>query len=53
MIGANGSLTSYAGGIARKLWLLKHEGIAVKNSAKNEQLNIQHVSNSTFIIRFP
>jgi methylated-DNA-[protein]-cysteine S-methyltransferase len=26
VIGANGSLTGYAGGIDRKLWLLKHEG---------------------------
>lgn len=25
VIGANGSLTGYAGGIERKLWLLKHE----------------------------
>ncbi|MFT6310024.1 MAG: methylated-DNA-[protein]-cysteine S-methyltransferase [Porticoccus sp.] len=26
VIGANGLLTGYAGGIDRKLWLLKHEG---------------------------
>jgi methylated-DNA-[protein]-cysteine S-methyltransferase len=26
VIGTNGSLTGYAGGINRKLWLLKHEG---------------------------
>jgi methylated-DNA-[protein]-cysteine S-methyltransferase len=26
VIGANGSLTGYAGGIDRKLWLLQHEG---------------------------
>ncbi len=26
VIGANGSLTGYAGGIERKEWLLKHEG---------------------------
>ncbi len=26
VIGANGTLTGYAGGIARKEWLLKHEG---------------------------
>ncbi len=27
VIGANGSLTGYAGGLAAKQWLLKHEGI--------------------------
>lgn len=27
VIGANGSLTGYAGGLATKEWLLKHEGI--------------------------
>jgi methylated-DNA-[protein]-cysteine S-methyltransferase len=26
VIGANGSLTGYAGGLARKRWLLVHEG---------------------------
>lgn len=30
LIGANGSLTGYGGGIERKRWLLKHEGVAVK-----------------------
>jgi methylated-DNA-[protein]-cysteine S-methyltransferase len=28
VIGANGSLTGYGGGIERKRWLLKHEGIS-------------------------
>lgn len=27
VIGADGSLTGYGGGIARKRWLLKHEGV--------------------------
>jgi methylated-DNA-[protein]-cysteine S-methyltransferase len=27
VIGANGALTGYGGGIERKLWLLRHEGI--------------------------
>lgn len=27
VIGSNGSLTGYAGGLERKLWLLQHEGI--------------------------
>lgn len=26
VVGANGSLTGYAGGVERKLWLLRHEG---------------------------
>lgn len=30
LIGANGSLTGYGGGIARKRWLLQHEGVEVK-----------------------
>jgi methylated-DNA-[protein]-cysteine S-methyltransferase len=30
LIGANGALTGYAGGIARKRWLLHHEGAAFR-----------------------
>ena len=29
VVGANGSMTGYAGGIATKLWLLRHEGTAL------------------------
>ena len=29
VVGAHGSLTGYAGGIERKLWLLRHEGVDV------------------------
>ncbi len=29
VIGANGALTGYGGGLPRKRWLLEHEGIAV------------------------
>ena len=29
VIGSDGSLTGYAGGIARKAWLLEHEGAAL------------------------
>lgn len=29
VVGSNGSLTGYAGGIERKLWLLRHEGVDV------------------------
>lgn len=28
VVGADGSLTGYAGGIRKKLWLLEHEGVA-------------------------
>ena len=31
VIGANGTLTGYGGGIERKRWLLKHEGAAFKD----------------------
>jgi methylated-DNA-[protein]-cysteine S-methyltransferase len=29
LIGANGSLVKYGGGLERKRWLLRHEGVAV------------------------
>ena len=32
VIGANASLTGYAGGIERKRWLLRHEGVALGGS---------------------
>jgi len=31
VIGADGSLTGYGGGINRKRWLLKHEGAAFRD----------------------
>jgi methylated-DNA-[protein]-cysteine S-methyltransferase len=31
VIGANGTLTGYAGGMARKRWLLEHEGVTLKD----------------------
>jgi len=43
VIGANGTLTGYAGGIERKSWLLKHEGIEVKDSNVNDKLDIKNV----------
>ena len=46
IIGANGSLTGYAGGIARKLWLLSHEGVKIKDSSETAQLNIADVIHS-------
>lgn len=32
VIGADGSLTGYGGGIARKRWLLNHEGAAFRDA---------------------
>jgi methylated-DNA-[protein]-cysteine S-methyltransferase len=45
VIGGDGSLTGYAGGIERKLWLLKHEGIEIppqKNTVKLDFKNVIH-----------
>lgn len=33
VIGANGSLTGYAGGLHRKQWLLQHEGVSLMKGA--------------------
>lgn len=46
VIGTNGSLTGYAGGIERKLWLLCHEGVELKQSSENIKLNIDNVIGS-------
>ena len=35
VIGANGSLTGYGGGLERKRWLLEHEGVALKLSPRS------------------
>jgi len=43
VIGSNGLLTGYAGGIERKLWLLEHEGITLKVTKEHEQLSIDDV----------
>jgi methylated-DNA-[protein]-cysteine S-methyltransferase len=34
LIGSNGSLTGYGGGIERKRWLLEHEGVVLKPASK-------------------
>ena len=34
VIGANGTLTGYAGGLDRKSWLLNHEGVTLKPASK-------------------
>lgn len=43
VIGANGSLTGYAGGLERKRWLLEHEGVDLaqwKHSGQTKQLSL-------------
>ena len=34
VIGADGTLTGYAGGVARKEWLLRHEGAPIASKAQ-------------------
>ncbi len=34
VIGANGSLTGYGGGLPRKRWLLEHEGVVLKPASR-------------------
>jgi len=46
VIGSNGSLTGYAGGIERKLWLLQHEGIELDATRESRQLDINDVIHS-------
>jgi methylated-DNA-[protein]-cysteine S-methyltransferase len=41
IIGSNGSLTGYAGGLERKSWLLKHEGIKLKQDNANHDRQAQ------------
>ena len=36
VIGTDGSLTGYGGGISRKCWLLIHEGVALEKSATKQ-----------------
>ena len=40
VIGANGSLTGYGGGIERKRWLLRHEGASFKDAAAQAELSL-------------
>ncbi len=46
VIGSNGSLTGYAGGLERKLWLLNHEGVAIKPSKENSALDTHNLSSA-------
>lgn len=43
VIGGNGTLTGYAGGIERKLWLLNHEGVNLKDTKENSLLDVNNV----------
>jgi methylated-DNA-[protein]-cysteine S-methyltransferase len=38
VIGANGSLTGYGGGLERKRWLLEHEGVALKSTPRQRSM---------------
>ena len=38
VIGANGSLTGYGGGLARKQWLLQHEGVVLKPASRRRAI---------------
>ena len=37
VVGANGTLTGYAGGLERKRWLLEHEGAVLGNAASDDK----------------
>ena len=41
VIGADGSLTGYGGGLHRKRWLLRHEGAAFRNDGESGSLDLQ------------
>lgn len=40
VIGADRTLTGYAGGLQRKAWLLQHEGIVFKGGPENHQCDL-------------
>lgn len=40
VIGADGSLTGYGGGVPRKKWLLAHEGATVREGRANRQADL-------------
>ena len=42
VIGANGSLTGYAGGLERKRWLLNHEGVNLAQLKQPQRSNQEH-----------
>lgn len=40
VIGADGTLTGYGGGLPRKTWLLNHEGVPVRNGRVDRQTDL-------------
>ncbi len=46
VIGSDRSLTGYAGGVARKQWLLEHEGIAIPASQQADLFTLDSVTNT-------
>ena len=43
VVGVNGALTGYAGGIERKLWLLNHEGISANQLKHTDNIELSQV----------
>jgi len=43
VIGANGAMTGYAGGIERKIWLLEHEGSGFKFQVSGFRFQVQSI----------
>jgi methylated-DNA-[protein]-cysteine S-methyltransferase len=40
VIGADGTLTGYGGGVPRKSWLLNHEGVPIRNGRVDRQTDL-------------
>lgn len=40
VIGSNGSMVGYAGGIERKLWLLNHEGVKLNETVNSAEFDL-------------
>jgi methylated-DNA-[protein]-cysteine S-methyltransferase len=40
VIGADGTLTGYGGGLPRKTWLLNHEGVPIRNGRVDRQADL-------------
>ncbi len=40
VIGADGTLTGYGGGVPRKSWLLNHEGVPIRNGRVERQIDL-------------
>jgi methylated-DNA-[protein]-cysteine S-methyltransferase len=48
VIGADGSLTGYGGGLPRKRWLLEHEGVRLDMSAAKRARGAQAIDTTSF-----